>query len=462
MKTIEKLRAVVSRVFFWLGGAFSLREAASDATKGGGASADGTIAMESLAQKIGDLAAKNDALAKTVHELYTLSALKFIAPKWLDLLTINLFDPTPETKRVLTVTWMQSPVISSIRNKLSLELTRINDGIKTSDIPYREQIDLYKNLIAYDTPHKPYIYNHLVFYKMFHGQADDELLDIFCQGEKEFNAWNTQRPDFWLSYISFLELKGDFENSARVMKKYVERHGMERLASILPVAKVAFECGFSNDMIKRAARIFELFKNNENSRFFQNYLKNKRIAVVGGGPQEIGTGNGNLIDSSDVVIRFNELKLSPNVSVDYGKKTSVSSKNVHTAKVIERADIEVLFFMEDIYAFALGAETIQAFEYYHKKNIPLVYHTTQERYDVELDMDIKMPTSGLRMLHLVKKHVPEFSAENCFGFAFKSKTGSEEDLYMHYYEEEGANTKNSAWEDIVKEGSMIRQRLFPQ
>lgn len=50
---------------------------------------------------------------------------------------------------------------------------------------------------------------------------------------------------------------------------------------------------------------------------------NNNFCVVGNSPSEVGSGNGPLIDSYDVVIRFKNYDLSEEYVGDYGKKTDV-------------------------------------------------------------------------------------------------------------------------------------------
>ncbi|MFX5611356.1 glycosyltransferase family 29 protein, partial [Acinetobacter baumannii] len=61
--------------------------------------------------------------------------------------------------------------------------------------------------------------------------------------------------------------------------------------------------------------------------FIDKIKRDKNFAVVGNGPVEIGSKNGSIIDSFDIVIRFNNYNLDHEYSVDYGTKTTVWVKS---------------------------------------------------------------------------------------------------------------------------------------
>lgn len=58
---------------------------------------------------------------------------------------------------------------------------------------------------------------------------------------------------------------------------------------------------------------------------FADLISNNKFCVVGNSPKEVGTGNGALIDSYDIVIRFKNYDTSEEFAEDYGTKTDVWS-----------------------------------------------------------------------------------------------------------------------------------------
>ena len=58
---------------------------------------------------------------------------------------------------------------------------------------------------------------------------------------------------------------------------------------------------------------------------FSELILNNKFCVVGNSPKELGTGNGSLIDSHDIVIRFKNYDTTEDYSEDYGQKTNVWS-----------------------------------------------------------------------------------------------------------------------------------------
>ena len=61
----------------------------------------------------------------------------------------------------------------------------------------------------------------------------------------------------------------------------------------------------------------------KNLEYFKKYIKGKRIAIVGNSPCELNKRKGSLIDSHDIVIRFNNFEINQNTKADYGEKISV-------------------------------------------------------------------------------------------------------------------------------------------
>ena len=134
-------------------------------------------------------------------------------------------------------------------------------------------------------------------------------------------------PELLLVYSACLLESGNFDEAKRVLFKYLMLdNDIEKIANYLPVSKLAFDMGVHSALIDYAAGIFEKFENSRREKTFINFIKDKKIAIVGNGPQEIGKNKGAEIDAHDVVIRFNKFKLDGYES-DYGIKTDVWCRN---------------------------------------------------------------------------------------------------------------------------------------
>ncbi|MDO5638281.1 MAG: glycosyltransferase family 29 protein [Neisseria sp.] len=66
-------------------------------------------------------------------------------------------------------------------------------------------------------------------------------------------------------------------------------------------------------------------ESNKNLADFKKYIKGKKIAVVGNSPCELNKRKGALIDSYDIVIRFNNFETNQDTKIDYGEKVSVKA-----------------------------------------------------------------------------------------------------------------------------------------
>lgn len=65
---------------------------------------------------------------------------------------------------------------------------------------------------------------------------------------------------------------------------------------------------------------------------FHEYLKNKRVAIVGPAPSVIGSKQGEEIDSYDIIVRINKaLPIPENLKSDIGSKTNVLFNCLNTS-----------------------------------------------------------------------------------------------------------------------------------
>ena len=73
---------------------------------------------------------------------------------------------------------------------------------------------------------------------------------------------------------------------------------------------------------------------NLNDIIFSNYLKNKKIIIVGPGDYLIGKKNGKFIDSFDIVIRIKRgFPINKSLIDDLGEKTNILLSSLKTTKV---------------------------------------------------------------------------------------------------------------------------------
>ena len=152
---------------------------------------------------------------------------------------------------------------------------------------------------------------------------------LFCR--------NNPIPEVQLTYIACLLENNDQELALVGLRDYINKHGTHQIHDFLPVAHLAHNSGFSNEMISMAHCLFDHLENNRNNRKFENFLRNKSVAVVGNSPEILANNYGAEIDSHDVVMRMNMFKISLehqtstgakiNIFVSNGNKDVIFSKN---------------------------------------------------------------------------------------------------------------------------------------
>ena len=186
---------------------------------------------------------------------------------------------------------------------------------------------------------------------------------------------------------------------------------------------------------KRVAEFAELYKHitNRTLSFIEALReKTRTIAIVGNSPCEVGLGRGELIDSHDVVARFNTFSIEDRFAIDYGKKCSIhvrlpgrvgdNGSSLTTGLIIlNRADL--IYRQRDwtniLVLWRQGVE-VSAF--------PTGFHKALFK---ELG---GKPSSGIAFCALVKEMRGSLPRESCFGFSFVDQVGKDA-TSAHYFRE---------------------------
>ena len=324
--------------------------------------------------------------------------------------------------------WKWDPYIRSISSWFCQEEEYLNSAMQLDapglekSYPYSRIIKNYKNIIKKNLSNKYSCYNKLVFSKMFHADMDDELNDIFTKLENDENALLNISPITWLRYISFCVYKSNFEKASELLQKYCENFGFKSIKYFPPVAWIATKTGISNEKINKSALIFETIKNYNDLNLFEKKIKGKRVALVGNGPQEIGTANGKKIDQYDVVIRFNEFETDGDFAVDYGHKTDIWVRYIAVPdKPYDKFNSQCI--IANIYMLLLNhpfnKDLYKDLYAYCKQKRELFSYPLEILHELKTTYSIFEPSSGLMMIYWIKKINPNFSPEDCYGFSFK-------------------------------------------
>lgn len=216
------------------------------------------------------------------------------------------------------------------------------------------------------------------------------------------------------------------EKAIKILKKYNYFYGEDSVQMFFSVSKFAHENGITNEMIELSANCYDELEKNKQNDLLKNLLENKRIALVGNGPCELGKNKGEEIDNHDIVIRFNNFKIE-GYEQDYGKKTDIWSCNLN-------GDIEL---KNDNFKLILLPETLEArgfykYDVFHnaiKNNIPIYCFNDEQTYGLTKDMNYN-PTFGYRLIYGLNDILGSLDSVDFYGFNFLKE---EKDEYTYHY-----------------------------
>ncbi|MEY8198937.1 MAG: glycosyltransferase family 29 protein [Colwellia sp.] len=142
----------------------------------------------------------------------------------------------------------------------------------------------------------------------------------------------------------------------------------------------------------------------------------KRVVIVGNSPREIGKGNGKNIDSSDLVIRFNNYPETKEIKVDYGVKCDVWVRSI--GSWVDTRD-ERQFKHVVISGTNLLSRGFNLSHFLHFNEIDTEISVFNPQYHYELIEYLKGPPSaGLMLLYIVYRLKGELVGSDIFGFGF--------------------------------------------
>lgn len=261
----------------------------------------------------------------------------------------------------------------------------------------------------------------------------NELLERCKSVLKGLENKDDSYEQVYMIYISSLIEMNKTEVAKELLSEYVELYGKRNIHLYYPVARLALEIGIENEKIKKAAYICEVIVRNKN--VLSNYLEEKRIAVVGSGPGEIGKGNGREIDSHDVVIRFNDYE-TRGYEQDYGSKTTVWVRNIDVenggckARLDEIGKYDVIILETNIWRFKIPEIFLATF-YQYAQNGREKFCMLQYRDEMIREMGSFPTSGGLMLYNIVRKKKQKTEKIKIFGFSFSEEVTKE---LKHYHD----------------------------
>lgn len=257
-----------------------------------------------------------------------------------------------------------------------------------------------------------------------HGDLLDNLDSLFADNLSHYSLWT---PLTKIRYISWLLLKNQPQIAQKYLQLYASQHGTYGIDEFLTVANLAHQKGITSKEIEKTALAYQQMEQNKN--LFKKLVQGKKVALVGNGPQELGSHHGPKIDSYDVVIRFNEFEIAPSYAPDYGTKTTIWASGSALRDSVDRCD-RTKYFM---YVPTVEAESIKGrlFETYNKISNIFTISILKLRKDIYKKTGIYCASTGLHLIYAIKGLNSNFTADDCFGFSFKEKKTPRSWVYVN-------------------------------
>lgn len=291
--------------------------------------------------------------------------------------------------------------------------------------------------------------------------------------------------EFELKYLILLPGKKSSKQIAEVLLKFLKSYSVHEFMRypkllavicvilkeyyvkdlILPVVKLRDEgqdildyfydrsvFKFDTYASKMSAKLQSFMKKSEEK--FLKFIENKSIMVVGNSPIELGKNKGKLIDSFDIVIRFNNFELK-GFEKDYGSKASIWAITPAFENMKQKR-----FFDFDFVISADTSDYLIPFKRGVILNMALS-NTAFFRiatYEFMKETQMRTLSLGLTMLLYLLKHKDKIKSLNICGFALDDqKNGSN-----HYFQGDPSRGKILPFHNWDKEKKILNELIKNQ
>lgn len=267
--------------------------------------------------------------------------------------------------------------------------------------------------------------------KIFFVNQKDDGIQICIFGVKIYFKNKLGKRNKALSLISS-NIDSNSEFALELLRKFIKKYGLDNVAYYLNVAVFAYNNGYKNEQVEKAVFIYNQIEENLKNKLFENYLKDKNVAVVGNCGCEIGTGHGKEIDSNDVVIRFNTYPSG--YEDDYGKKCNVWYRGYGIEGYIKDRDWEQFDFVVcPISTKGYLPEYLFEGFYQNIKKYPEKFSSLPIEFikGISRKYGVVNPTNGFKSLIYIKDCCTVLNL-SVYGFSFLEEMGKENNF--HYYD----------------------------
>lgn len=276
--------------------------------------------------------------------------------------------------------------------------------------------------------------NNFVFSVWFREGATQELLNYLKLLSQSAQMLENLPNQVWLVYLSCLLRFNHIDEARWFLKIYQYYHSDKDIEKFIIVSNFVKQNGKISEIIDKSANVWKHVCNRTNINEFEEYLKNKTIAIVGGSGCELGKNKGAEIDSHDIVIRFANYPTDEKYFCDYGQKTNVWVRQ-SSVDLIHKPDISeyaYVFWKEDFERLIIMNEHTQIInDYYDNYNKKLVLSETKYYNELYKTTGIYRPTAGCFVIWYLYNVLGSLKNVDIYGFSFLSKDYSDT---KHYFD----------------------------
>jgi len=266
------------------------------------------------------------------------------------------------------------------------------------------------------------------------------LLTLLCptkRGRRRLRAHIKRRHDVLVNYLQSTENPG---KRHVIFPRKIVRGSLFASSRLKHLHR-------GDEEIQSNASIYDLSLQNE--KVFLQWIKGKSIAVVGSSPCEKGKGNGPLIDSHDIVIRFNNY-ITSGFEPDYGQKTDVWARNTNDFEstfLRSTNGYNFVILRGDLYRGKMNRDVRLLCKSLMNENTPFFIMK-----DIMLELAKKvnngspspLPSVGLSIIYYFYTY-GDFKRINCYGFSFTDQLTNPAN--RHYYKADNRTNIYHSWKN---------------
>ena len=387
-----------------------------------------TQLINTLSEKLDSSAEKIDSSAAQIHKLKTLLLLKEKSPELLGKIASGF-----SSDEQLITNLFHTDIFSDLRDDFRSIVWQMYEylvgaGCIPFNIIRKTFVEMSKNPSL-----KIPAFSMLANISM----PNYENNDIAIALEQTYERAVLQDQWCGYEYINFLLLRQEEEKAREILNDYFIYHDKETITRSLPISNFAYRLGIKSEDIITASKLFQTIMENTRNQLLEKYIgkfsSNAKIAIVGNGPHEIGSGNGSKIDAHDIVVRFNNYDESPEYANDYGSKVNIIffAFNPNGNEILrKKADILVC---RNIYEEPLENDVLQEYRVYPISNITTL-ESVPTRQEIQSKYGINWPSTGLLAIYYFKNVLKtKLAADNLYGFSVNTdyvREGHYEDMNM--------------------------------